>query len=89
MNTIKLLMKRKGVTINTLAEKLGVSRQALSRQINGKMLVETAQRIADALDVPLWQLFASPEDIAAFQDNSVYCCPHCGGKIGITIKKQA
>ena len=51
------------MTVNQLADKLNISRQALSKQIQGKMLIETAQRIADALDVPLWQLFASPDDV--------------------------
>ena len=43
---------------------MGVSRQALSRQVAGKLLVEKAEEIATALDVPMWQLFASPSDVA-------------------------
>lgn len=60
---IKEIIKQRGMTIGDLAEKLGVSRQALSRQIQGKLLVETAERIAMALDVPIWQLFVSEEDV--------------------------
>lgn len=60
---IKEIIKQRGMTIGDLAEKLGVSRQALSRQIQGKLLVETAERIAHALDVPIWQLFVSEQDV--------------------------
>ena len=75
---IKEILKERGMSVNELAERLGVSRQALSRQINGKLLVETAQRIADALDVPLWQLFTDSEYSVR--------CPNCGCEI--KIKKE-
>lgn len=60
---IKEIIKAKGLTINELADKLDVSRQALSKQIQGRMLVETADKIASALEVPTWQLFVDPEDV--------------------------
>ena len=41
---IKTILKEKNMSVQELADKLGVSRQALSKQINGKLLVETAQQ---------------------------------------------
>ncbi len=76
MVRIKEILKEKRITVNQLADMLDVSRQALSRQIQGKMLVETAQRIADALNVPLWQLFISPEEISGSREELsalIYC----------------
>nr|DAW44569.1 MAG TPA: helix-turn-helix domain protein [Bacteriophage sp.] len=61
---IKEILKEKGITLSQLADTMGVSRQALSRQVAGKLLVEKAEEIADALNVPMWQLFASPEEVA-------------------------
>ncbi|WP_099147163.1 helix-turn-helix domain-containing protein [Bacteroides sp. KFT8] len=81
MTRIKEILKEKGLTVNQLADMLEISRQALSKQIQGKMLVETAQRIAEALDVPMWQLFASPVEVQ--EDNNTITCPHCGKKIKI------
>lgn len=75
---IKEILKEKDMTVQDLANKLGVSRQALSRQINGKLLVETAQTIADALNVPLWQLFTDSE-------HSIIC-PKCGYEMKIKIE---
>lgn len=81
MTRIKEILKEKGLTVNQLAGMLEISRQALSKQIQGKMLVETAQRIAETLDVPMWQLFASPEEVK--EDANTIICPHCGKKIKI------
>lgn len=75
---IKEILKEKDMTVQDLADKLGVSRQALSRQINGKLLVETAQTIADALNVPLWQLFTDSE-------HSIRC-PKCGYEMKIKVE---
>lgn len=61
---IKEILKEKGITLSQLADTMGVSRQALSRQVAGKLLVEKAEEIAAALDVPMWQLFVSPEEVA-------------------------
>lgn len=83
MTRIKEILKERGMTVQELADMLEVSRQALSRQIQGKMLVETAQRIADRLGVPVWQLFASPSDI---RPDASITCPHCGKKI--TLKAE-
>lgn len=85
MIRIKEILKEKGMTVNQLADMLNISRQALSKQIQGKMLVETAQRIADALDVPMWQLFASPNDIQ--KTDSSLVCPKCGTPLELKIKE--
>ena len=65
---IKEILKEKGITLSQLADTMGVSRQALSRQVAGKLLVEKAEEIANALDVPIWQLFASSEEVAGSGD---------------------
>lgn len=86
MNRIKEILKEKGKSQKDLAEQMGVSSQALGKQIAGKMLVETAERIATALDVPMWQLFASPGEVAK-EITGGDRCPHCGGALRIRIDK--
>lgn len=86
MTRIKEILKEKGLTVNQLADMLEISRQALSKQIQGKMLVETAQRIAEALDVPMWQLFASPEEVRSKKEGLSLTCPHCGKDINIKVE---
>lgn len=84
MTRIKEILKEKGLTVNQLADMLEISRQALSKQIQGKMLVETAQRIAEALDVPMWQLFASSQEVQ--ETKNTITCPHCGKPIELEVK---
>ena len=78
MTRIKEILKEKGLTLNELADMLGISRQALSKQAKGIMLVETAEKIAAMLDVPLWQLFASPDEVRRSDTAGTVRCPHCG-----------
>lgn len=81
---IKEILKEKNMTVQELADKMNVSRQALSRQINGKLLVETAQNIADALDVPLWKLFKDDTEVIANEPKIT--CPYCGHELSIDLK---
>ena len=59
MNRIKEVIKEKGYTITSLADKLSIARESLSRMLVSPSY-PTLEKIAAALDVPMWQLFASP-----------------------------
>lgn len=81
MNQIKAILKEKGITINELADKLGVSRVTLSSQINGKANLASYEKIASALGVSLWELFAPKEEFQPKKDGLNITCPHCGKDI--------
>ena len=82
---IKQAIKESGSSVGELAQKMGVSRQTISRQINGaNITVGTVQKIADALGVPVGQLFdQKPQQKNA--DHNVITCPHCGEKLVINL----
>ena len=82
---IKQAIKESGSSVGELAQKMGVSRQTISRQINGaNITVETVQKIADALGLPVGQLFdQKPQPTNA--DHNVIICPHCGAKLVINL----
>ena len=86
---IKEVCKEKGVKVMDLSTMIGVSQTNTSNIINGKVnpSLETLEKIATALNVPMWQLFASPKEIARQAKNDL--CPHCGMPISIktTIEK--
>lgn len=65
---IKDLIKERGYTQQEFADKLGITRVGLSQLINGKPSYSTLEKISSALDVPMWQLFVSPEDVASGAD---------------------
>ena len=79
MNRIKDVIKEKGFTITSLADKLGIARESLSRMIVSPSY-PTLEKIATALNVPIWQLFASPNEVAKEQGAGLRC-PNCGAKL--------
>lgn len=83
---IKELIKEKGYTQQEFADKLEMTRVGLSQLINGKPSYPTLEKIAKALDVPMWQLFASPEEVRPKSDALTLTCPHCGKEISIKIE---
>ena len=79
MIRIKTIAKEKGIKVAELATMVGVTREMCSRQINStNITISTAQKYADALNVPLWQLFTEP----GTQGTSTVC-PHCGKPIQV------
>lgn len=78
---IKEVIKEKGMTITELADKMGINRVNLSNMVNGNPTVETLNKIADALNVPVTELFERPKS-----DTANLTCPHCGKGIEIGVK---
>jgi len=81
-------IKRKGLTLSQLADTMDVSRQALSRQVAGKLLVEKAEEIATALNVPIWQLFVSPNEVAGGGDELTASIRYQGKFFNTTSKEE-
>ena len=76
---VKEICKSKGLTITQLAGKLNIKQESLSRAINGNPTIETLDKIASALGVPVSDLFDEPKG-NAFQ------CPECGKELHVEIK---
>lgn len=74
---IKDVIKEKGTSVQDLADKMGISRVGLSQHINGNPSVEVLERIANALNVSIPDLFEQPS-------KDTLNCPHCGGRIKLT-----
>lgn len=56
---IKEVLKKKGYTIQSLSEKMGVNRVSLTNSINGNPTVETLEKIASAIGVDVSELFVN------------------------------
>ena len=74
---VKEICKSKGLLMEELANKLGVTPNTLTRNINGNPTIETLEKIADTLGVPVSELFEQPA-------TDVINCPHCGSKIKVS-----
>ncbi len=75
---IKEICKAKGITLNDVAERAGVSRVSMSGIATGKQKpsFDTIEAIASALGVSPSELFAAPKE-------STITCPHCGKLIKV------
>lgn len=78
---IKELSKQNGIALNVLAEQIGISATSLSCIITGKQKpsLDTLEKIANALGVPISELFEAPKTGAAV-------CPYCGKELKIKIE---
>ena len=54
---IKEVIKEKGMTVQTLADKMGINRVGLSNHINGNPSVAVLEKSSTALEVPIQELF--------------------------------
>lgn len=82
---IKELIKEKGYTQEEFAKMVGTTRVGL-----GKNLVcpsgTTLEKIAEALGVEMWELFASKSDFIE-KDKDTITCPKCGTKFKMESDK--
>ena len=78
MVKIKKILNDNKVSVTELADRLKVTRQTVHYYINqgNKNSVDTLVKIAEAIDVPVTDLFEQPAI-------DVIHCPHCGGKIRV------
>lgn len=67
MNRIELLIKEKGFNMTSFAEKMNTTRQNLYAILKSPSY-PTLEKVAEALNVPMWQLFASPEEVTGEGD---------------------
>ncbi|KJF44056.1 helix-turn-helix domain-containing protein [Draconibacterium sediminis] len=84
MLDIKSVIKSKGYTVTSLAEKMDIAQVSLSRIINGNPKVETLEKIATALDVDIRELFIPTKEEKQDFD---FKCPNCGTELIVNKKK--
>lgn len=65
---IKELCKERGITLNTLAERIGVSQPSISGLATGKQKpsLDTLEKLSQALNVEVGELFTPKNDFIAF-----------------------
>lgn len=78
---IREAIEQQGMTTKEVADKLNISISALNQNISGNPSVKVLTKIAEAINVPVWQLFASPEEVK--NSSLTVKCPKCGEVIPI------
>ena len=84
---IKNILKEKGITQKELAERLGMSLQQLNNTVSGRNTASMAvfERIAEALGVEFWQLFAPADELHADREPQMRC-PYCGHELTVKVE---
>ena len=78
---IKEICNKQGITQKELAEKLGITDISLNKSLRGKYpQLQTLERIAFALNVPISELFEQPK-------KDYITCPNCGAILMLSKKE--
>lgn len=75
MNKVNDIMKEKEVSLQELTDNLGVSRSSILKTLVDNRLRGTLEGIALALTGPMWQLFASSDEVHLLEEYSRYHVP--------------
>jgi len=87
---IKGVIKEKGETINSVAEKLGINRISLTRSISNNPTYERLKDIANVLDCDVADFFKDEAThVTQEKKTDHFFCPHCGAPLDIIIKEKA
>ncbi len=78
---LKEIMSTRNVTSALLAEKVGVSKVAVSNIVTGKSIpsLDTLMKMTNVLDITISELIGETE----FTGAGYIICPYCGKKIKI------
>ena len=88
---VKDIMKKKGVTMEALAERLGIAISTLSVKLSGNITLNALYDIAQALDCEIADFFPVPEgyrhwkvsgETALKRDMELFC-PKCGARFTV------
>ena len=85
---IKGEIKARGYTLIWVAEKMKISKGAISQIVNGSPNVKTLRTIADIIGCKVGDFFKdemSEVEPAQIESSPVLTCPHCGKEIHITL----
>lgn len=91
---IREIMKKKSVTMEALAERLGVTKGAVNGKLNGNITLNALYDIAKALDCEIADFFPVPpgyrhwtergETQAQRSGGMELFCPKCGTKFSVS-----
>ena len=88
---VKNIMKKKSVTMEALAQRLGMTKGAVSGKLNGNITLNALYDIAQALDCEIADFFPVPQGYKHWTQvnesietrKETYFCPKCGTKFQV------
>lgn len=87
MDRILDLLAERKLTKAAFAELVGVKSQNVNAMLKNPTR-ETYEKISAALNVPMWQLFASHNEVIGKDDPNTITCPVCQTRFKIAPKED-
>ncbi len=81
MLRVKEIAKEKGITMQVLAKRMGITQPGLSMLLNRNLTLQKLCEIAKALEVPVPELFKEEESSSVR-----ITCPHCGKSVTLKVE---
>lgn len=85
---IREAIEQQGMTTQDVAKKIGITLSGLNQHISGNPSIKVLTKIAEAINVPMWQLFASPEEVQLPSNAHSVKCPHCGNEFPVSVNVE-
>lgn len=76
---VETILKENGKTKVEFANLMGIAKQNVNALLRNPSR-EVCVKISEVLNVPLWQLFASKEEVIEQESGNTITCPKCGAK---------
>jgi len=91
---IKSIAKEKGMTLEQVAERMGITKGGLSKAINGNPTIKTLRQVAGVLGVPVAALLMDEGVPDNSQRNATlskrelppHVCPYCGHELTVRVE---
>ena len=80
---VKAVIKKKGFTIEQVANSIGITRITLSQNLSRNPTINTLQKIADVIGCKVGDFFL--DEMSGTEGKEFRSCPYCGNKIQIDI----
>ena len=79
---VEAILKENGKTKVEFANLMGIAKQNVNALLRNPSR-EVCVKISEVLNVPLWQLFASKEEVIEQESGNTITCPKCGAKFDL------
>lgn len=84
---VESILKENGMTKVEFANIMGIAKQNVNALLRNPSR-EVCAKIAEALEVPMWQLFASESEVQKESGGNAIKCPKCGHEFKVKLEVE-
>jgi len=81
------LLEERKISKAALANMIGAQRQNINSLLSNPKL-STLEKVANALDIPMWRLFASESEVQKESGGNTIRCPKCNLEFKVKLEVE-